>query len=271
MAQLLSQSTSHQLQEQEATLIWQQTLLELQNSMNRATFEAHIQKIGLRDVEDHTWTLETPSALSLEWLENRLRPVITQALIRRVGASVEVRFVVSLPKTRETLSTEPGMTTTTVVMQVGQLHFEGNIIPASWFEHLRYQSGKPNTNAIVILSEIVYWYRPVEVRDERTGKVAGYRKKFKSDKLQRSYQSFATQFGFTRKQVRDAIQFLVDEGVINKELRNFTTEDGTPLSNVLFLEVVPARLKEITYSLMRSDPYDLQVRPPDLQVRPSDL
>jgi hypothetical protein len=263
MAQLLSQNTS-QLQEQEAALIWQQTLMELQNSMNRATFEAHIQQINLKEVEDHTWTLETPSALSLEWLENRLRPVITQALIRLLDAPVEVQFVVSEPKTWETLSTKRGMTTTTTVMQVGQLHFEGNIIPASWFEHLRYQSGKPNTNAIVILSEIVYWYRPVEVRDERTGKVVGHRKKFKSDKLQRSYQSFAIQFGFTRKQVRDAIRFLVEEGVINKELRNFTTEDGTPLSNVLFLEVVPTRLKEITYSLMRSDPYDLQVRPSDL-------
>ncbi|MFP1483844.1 hypothetical protein ACLB1S_19830 [Escherichia coli] len=37
-------------------------------------------------------------------------------------------------------------------------------------------------------SEIVYWYRPTEVRDEHTGALLGYRKRFQGDKLQRSYR-----------------------------------------------------------------------------------
>ncbi|MBL9029318.1 MAG: hypothetical protein JNK42_02465, partial [Caedimonas sp.] len=63
------------------------------------------------------------------------------------------------------------------------LHLEGNIIPMEWFGHLKFGSGKPDMNAILILSDIVYWYRPVVVRDEQTGMVRGYRKKFKSDLL----------------------------------------------------------------------------------------
>jgi chromosomal replication initiation ATPase DnaA len=248
----------------QAAAIWQQSLLELQHSMDRVTFEAHIQHIELKQVENNVWTLQPASALSLEWLERRLKPAIEQTLTRVSGQPVTVQFVVSERLFPQATDSNQTTTLSSVVLQVGQFHFEGNIIPASWFEHLTYKNGKPNTNAIIILSEIVYWYRPIEVRDERTGQTIGYRKKFKFDKLQRSYQSFAAQFGFSRKQVRDAIQFLADDGVITKELRDITADDGTPLSNVLFLEVVPAQLKEITYSLSRTDPYDLQVTPSDL-------
>ena len=248
----------------QAAAIWQQALLELQHSMDRATFEAHIQNIELKQVENHVWTLQPSSALSFEWLERRLKPAIEQALTRMSGQPVIVQFVVSERAFPQPTDFNSITNISPIVLQVGQLHFEGNIIPASWFEHLTYKNGKPNTNAIVILSEIVYWYRPIEIRDERTGQAVGYRKKFKFDKLQRSYQSFAMQFGFSRKQVRDAIQFLTDDGVITKELRDMTADDGTPLSNVLFLEIATIRLKEITYSLIRTDPYDLQVTPSDL-------
>ena len=133
----------------------------------------------------------------------------------------------------------------------------GNITPPTWFQHLRRENGKPHTTAIQLLADIAYWYRPMEIRDEATGALLEYRKKFKADKLQRSYQSFSSQFGFTKKQTRDAIQFLVDQGVITKELRNISADDGTPLNNVLFLEVVLDRLKGITYSTREGDAYKL--------------
>jgi hypothetical protein len=134
-----------------------------------------------------------------------------------------------------------------IVMQVGEMHFEGNIIPQSWFEYLKYPSGKPYLIAVVILSEIVYWFRPREIRDERTGRPICYEKKFKGDALQRSYESFANQFGFTKREATDAIKYLVSEGVLRTELRTVTFDNKFKFPNVMFITVVPARLGEITH------------------------
>lgn len=134
-----------------------------------------------------------------------------------------------------------------IVMQVGEMNFEGNIIPQSWFEHLKYPSGKPYLIAVIILSEIVYWFRPREIRDERTGRPIYYEKKFKGDALQRSYESFANQFGFTKREATDAIKYLVSEGVIRTELRTVTFDNKFKFPNVTFITVVPERLREITH------------------------
>ena len=67
------------------------------------------------------------------------------------------------------------------VESIGSISFEGNIIPMEWFNHILCDSGKPDAIAIMILSDIVYWYRPTIVRNESTGTIIGYRKKFKAD------------------------------------------------------------------------------------------
>ncbi|SPP30977.1 hypothetical protein ARAF_0079 [Arsenophonus endosymbiont of Aleurodicus floccissimus] len=103
-----------------------------------------------------------------------------------------------------------------------------------------------------MLSEIIYWYRPSEIRDESTGELKGWRKRFQSDKLQRSYQSFADQFGFTKREVTDALKRLKSHGIITLELRTINTSTGA-CSNVLFIESVPARIDEITNSRQFTD------------------
>ena len=47
-----------------------------------------------------------------------------------------------------------------IVDEVGRINISGNIIPMVWFQAIRYPNGKPNVNAIIILADIVYWYRP---------------------------------------------------------------------------------------------------------------
>ena len=54
-------------------------------------------------------------------------------------------------------------------VSVGQ--FTGNVIPAAWYRTIPEIMGKPNLTAIIILSDVVYWYRPVEIRDELTGQL----------------------------------------------------------------------------------------------------
>ena len=45
----------------------------------------------------------------------------------------------------------------------------GNVVPQTWYRTILRETGKPHLLAIMILSDIVYWYRPKEVRDEVTG------------------------------------------------------------------------------------------------------
>ena len=51
-----------------------------------------------------------------------------------------------------------------IVDAVGQMRFSGNIIPESWYKNLVYENGKPHLNAINLLAEFVFWYRPIEHR-----------------------------------------------------------------------------------------------------------
>ena len=136
-----------------------------------------------------------------------------------------------------------------LIKQVGEIALIGNIIPHSWYAHLRKDTGKPYLAAIVILSDIVYWYRPRIIRDEAAGQVLRVKKRFKADKLQRNYQQIADLFGLTKRQARDAVKFLEAQGVITREFCTVRTKGGMVLSNVLFLEPVIDRLREITTSM----------------------
>lgn len=138
------------------------------------------------------------------------------------------------------------MTGNEMVDGVGKLNITGNIIPDTWYRKITYSNGKPCLNAIIILSDIVYWYRPVEIRDERTGLLRGYKKKFKNDMLQRSYDDLANKFGLTKRQVKDAVDILVDMGVVIREFRNFTA-GGMKLCNVTFLGISVRELEKITF------------------------
>ena len=65
-----------------------------------------------------------------------------------------------------------------IVDEVGTMNFTGNVIPMVWFKTIRYPSGAPNNNAIHILADIVYWYRPKEERDEESGQLICMKKSF---------------------------------------------------------------------------------------------
>jgi len=133
-----------------------------------------------------------------------------------------------------------------IVREVGELAITGNVVPISWGQTILSEKGKPYAIAMLLLADIVYWYRPIEVRDEETGKLCGLRKKFKADKLQRSYEAFAEQYGFTKNQVRAALKRLERLGVIDLDFRNFHVA-GTRLGNVLFIGLKVGTLKALTH------------------------
>src|SRR5687767_13145716 len=120
------------------------------------------------------------------------------------------------------------------VIKLSAMEITGNVIPLEWFNHIKRPNGKPHTAAIFLLSDIVYWYRPIEVRDENSGRLIGYRKKFKADKLQRNYAAFAYAYGYTKNQVKEALNFLQSMDLIDLDFRHPVVE-GTKLGNVLYI------------------------------------
>lgn len=117
--------------------------------------------------------------------------------------------------------------------------FENNqdvlVIPTAWYHHLRTKTG-PDDIAIALLAEIVYWFRPTKDK----------KRKFKSDQLQKYISDFTGEFGYSYHQVSRALARLEDAGLITKELRNIPLPTGRNLGNVLFIDLNPGRLLEIS-------------------------
>ena len=134
----------------------------------------------------------------------------------------------------------------TIVDENAKLNISGNVIPQMWYRTIVRDSGKPNLTAIIILADIVYWYKPTEIRDENTGQVIAVKKKFKADLLQRSYQQISEQFGISKKEATNAIIFLEKLGVVKRVFRTVNM-NGLVVNNVLFLELIVNRLWQLTY------------------------
>lgn len=135
-----------------------------------------------------------------------------------------------------------------IVDQIGEISITGNMVPHSWYQSITFPSGKPYLTAIIILADVVYWYRPSEVRDEASGRLVGYRKKFRGDLLQRSYESLADQFGVSKREAKNAIVALEELGVIKRHFRTMRVGDLPPQSNVLFIELIPEGLRQLTFA-----------------------
>jgi len=118
-------------------------------------------------------------------------------------------------------------------VEMASFGVEGNIIDHSWYHIIKHKNGKTDTNAIIILSDLVYWYKPVHRIDENTGEHKIY-KKFKEDILQRSYAEMEKMFGFTKDQSRTALETLESLGIAERVTRTIDI-NGVKVSNILFI------------------------------------
>ncbi|MFE9082187.1 conserved phage C-terminal domain-containing protein [Bacillus mobilis] len=140
------------------------------------------------------------------------------------------------------------------VMKIARINLRGNTMDQGWFKHLTLDNGKPYMVAITVLSEIFYWYKPTEIRDEKTNEIR-YKQKFKADKLQKSYQQLADSFGFTKRQVLEACKYLLKMKLITIEFRTIIV-NGTRLNNVMYVEPVVENIQKI--SILYQDPITLE-------------
>ena len=127
-----------------------------------------------------------------------------------------------------------------------EFHLSGNIIPPLWYKKITFENGKPQLLAINILADIVYWYRPIELRDEHTGQIIERRKRFKADLLQRNYDQLCDYFGCTKRQAQDSLQLLEKMGLIKRVVRVVKIEAGT-IPSCLFIKLNVDKVKNISF------------------------
>jgi hypothetical protein len=150
------------------------------------------------------------------------------------------------------------------VEKMMSFNLQGNIISPVWFQTIT-KNNKPDLLAINILADVIYWYKPVIIRDEHTGKVLRIKQKFKADKLQKTYSSYAELFNVSRRKVKYAFDLLVKIGVLTREFRTVKTKEMT-LPNVMFIDIdITILQKTITPPAQKVPPYPTKNTPPILQ------
>ena len=133
------------------------------------------------------------------------------------------------------------------VDRIGKINITGNIVPDIWYEMLRTEGNRPYYLAIALLAEIVYWYRPTEVRDEKTGQVLGWKKKFKDFALQRDYIDFVEHYGEEKKTIQRALEYLESKNLIKRDPRDIKDARGRKIPNVLYIHLNANALFKLTY------------------------
>jgi hypothetical protein len=145
------------------------------------------------------------------------------------------------------------------VAEIGKIHFEGNIIPHPWYQRITLESGKPDLPAIIILAEIIYWYRPYQTLTK--GGKPLLRKHFDGDMFQCSAAYFQAKFGLTKDQTRKALKRLEDGGYIRREYRDMV-QQGILRNCVMFVEPVPLAILTITHPAVVTEVTLPQADPP---------
>lgn len=123
---------------------------------------------------------------------------------------------------------------------------EGNIIDHSWYSIVKKYTPKgsrTDSNAIILLSDIVYWYKPSYQKDEDSGELS-IGKKFKSDLLQRSYAEIENHFGMTKDQARSAFETLEFHGIIERVFRTITI-NNVQVPNIMYIKFNNIKLQEL--------------------------
>jgi chromosomal replication initiator protein len=87
----------------EAQKLWQAVLGELQLQMTRATFDTWLRGSRVIDFDADCLTVYVRHAYAVDWLQNRLLPVIRRTLQRHAGSHVSIAFTDRAPEMEENL------------------------------------------------------------------------------------------------------------------------------------------------------------------------
>ena len=142
------------------------------------------------------------------------------------------------------------------VDSISQLHFQGNIVQHSWYRHIRYENKRGWFTchlSCLILADLIFWYRPQEIRDEHSGHIIGHKKKFSGSILQKSPTDMAELLGCSAKVARESFALLEKLGLIAIDVKPQKTSYGF-MPNVLCVDLVVDAIANITYSVTKLKP-----------------
>lgn len=145
-------------------------------------------------------------------------------------------------------------------IEMEKFPIKGNIIDHTWSSFILTDTKipRPDPIAMMLLAEIVYWYRPsLEIIDGK--KVL--RKKYKEDLLQKSYQDLENDLGFTHKQLKGAFLTLERIGVVKRILRTVYS-NGSKVGNVLYIELYHTKLQSLREKELNKSIPSVQIETP---------
>jgi chromosomal replication initiator protein len=90
-----------------AQKLWQAVLGELQLQMTRATFDTWLRGSQVIAFDDGALVVHVRHAYAVDWLENRLLPVVRRTLQRHAGPGVDIVFTARSPEPEENLVLVP--------------------------------------------------------------------------------------------------------------------------------------------------------------------
>lgn len=154
----------------------------------------------------------------------------------------------AVPKQKDTSRAAAIERANRLVDAISALDFQGNTIPHSWFlaSEFRTKKGGLNFLAMIVLADIVWWYRSVPVRDEESNQIIDYKRQFAEDMLRMTYSQWADKFKVSKWQITSAVTFLVRKGLIRREFRTVVL-GGIPCANQVHVEPVYEAIERITF------------------------
>ena len=102
-----------------AQKLWLAALGELQLQMTRATYDTWLRGSRVVAYDDNTYTIFVRHSYAVDWLQNRLLPVIRRTLRRHAGPDADATFTSSPPSPSEDLVLVPETIPETVVSRAG--------------------------------------------------------------------------------------------------------------------------------------------------------
>ncbi len=111
--------------------------------------------------------------------------------------------------------------------------------PHSWYREIKEPNGSPDLTAITVLSEILSRFEPQYQFDDQ-GDIVGMEWPLKSSGVICEYEQLASSFFFSKSDVKNAMDRLVENGIIR---RSFYKKNGR---RPMLIEIMPERFKEIT-------------------------
>lgn len=130
-----------------------------------------------------------------------------------------------------------------LVKAVGEIdfNFRGNIIHKNWFKTITCK-GKPYISAIILLSEIVGWYRPKKVIEN--GEVK-FIKRFSGEYLNLIYSYLIDTYGLSKSTFRRALKFLISLNLISIKYEDKKIK-GRYFNNIQTIKINPEKLAEVS-------------------------